>query len=100
MSHMIEYKTQGTCSTKIHFDLLDGKVHSVSFEDGCNGNLKALGILVEGMDAGELVGKLKGLCCGRKKTSCADQLAIAIAMAITMAITTVIPAAQAVKQNQ
>jgi uncharacterized protein (TIGR03905 family) len=78
---MFEYKTSGTCSSKIHFELRDGKVHSVSFEDGCDGNLKALGILVEGMDAGELVKKLKGLRCGGKKTSCADQLAAAVARA-------------------
>ena len=75
---MFEYKTNGTCSSKIHFDLRDGKVHSVSFEDGCDGNLKALGILVEGMDANDLIKKLKGLRCGEKKTSCADQLAAAV----------------------
>jgi uncharacterized protein (TIGR03905 family) len=75
---MFEYKTSGTCSTKIRFDLRDGRVRSLSFEDGCDGNLKALGILVEGMDADELVKKFKGLRCGRRKTSCADQLAKAI----------------------
>ena len=78
---MIEYRTKGTCSRKIKFDLLDGKVRSVKFEDGCEGNLSALGILVEGMDSGELVKKLKGLRCGRRKTSCADQLAKAVALA-------------------
>ena len=78
---MIEYDTNGTCSTKIHFELREGKVHSVSFEEGCRGNLKALGVLVEGMDAGELVTKLKGLQCGRRGTSCADQLATAVAQA-------------------
>jgi uncharacterized protein (TIGR03905 family) len=79
---MHEYKTKNTCSTKINFELHDGKVYSVSFEEGCDGNLKAMGILVEGMDAGELVKKLKGLRCGSKKTSCADQLANAIAAAL------------------
>ena len=79
---MYEYKTKGTCSTKINFDLRDGKLHSVSFEDGCDGNLKALGILVEGMDAGEVVNKLKGLRCGRRKSSCGDQLAVAVAQAV------------------
>ena len=79
---MIEYKTKGTCSTKIQFELRNGRVYSTAFENGCNGNLKALGILVEGMDAGELVAKLKGLRCGKKKTSCADQLAAAVAAAI------------------
>ena len=79
---MHEYKTSGTCSKKINFDLTDGKVHSVSFEDGCPGNLQGLGILVEGMDAGDVVKKLKGIQCGRKKTSCPDQLAIALEQAI------------------
>jgi uncharacterized protein (TIGR03905 family) len=79
---MHEYKTKGTCSTKINFELNDRKVYSVSFEDGCDGNLKAMGILVEGMDAGELVKKLKGLRCERKKTSCADQLATALEQAL------------------
>ena len=79
---MFEYTTKGTCSSKLRFDLRDGKIHSLSFEDGCEGNLKALGVLVEGMDAGEVVRKLKGLQCGDKKTSCADQLANAVAGAV------------------
>ncbi|MCL2043764.1 MAG: TIGR03905 family TSCPD domain-containing protein [Treponema sp.] len=83
---MIEYKTKGTCSTKIRFELRDGKVYSTAFENGCDGNLKALGLLVEGMDAGELVAKLKGLRCGKKKTSCADQLATAVAEAAAAVI--------------
>ena len=78
----IQYKTTGTCSTEINFELRDGKVHSVSFMGGCDGNLKALGILAEGMDAEELVKKLKGVRCGRKQTSCGDQLASAVAHAI------------------
>ncbi|MCL1958909.1 MAG: TIGR03905 family TSCPD domain-containing protein [Spirochaetes bacterium] len=75
---MYEYYTKGTCSKKIRFEIENGKLHSVSFEDGCNGNLKALGILVEGMDARETAQKLKGLCCGKRGTSCGDQLARAI----------------------
>jgi uncharacterized protein (TIGR03905 family) len=75
---MREFTTRGTCSTKIHFDITDNKVHSVSFEDGCNGNLKAVSILVEGMDAQELIKKLRGLQCGGRGTSCADQLARAV----------------------
>jgi uncharacterized protein (TIGR03905 family) len=82
LERFINYKTTGTCSTEINFELRDGKVHSVSFKDGCPGNLKALSILVEGMDAVELVNKLKGLRCGRKETSCGDQLAIAVAQAL------------------
>jgi len=83
---LINYKTKGTCSTEVSFKLRKGKVHSVSFKDGCNGNLKALGILAEGMNAEELVMKLKGLRCGRKKTSCGDQLASAVAQALEQAV--------------
>jgi uncharacterized protein (TIGR03905 family) len=79
---MYKFKPSGVCSSEINFGLSDGKLHSVSFVNGCDGNLKALGILAEGMDADELVKKLKGLRCGRKNTSCADQLAAAVAHAL------------------
>jgi len=77
---MYEYKTNGTCSTKINFCVEDGKLHSVKFEDGCDGNLKAIGALVEGMDASEAVKRLKGILCDKRgtSTSCGDQLARAI----------------------
>jgi uncharacterized protein (TIGR03905 family) len=75
---MYEYKTKGTCSTKIHFDITDKKVHGVSFENGCNGNLKSIATLVEGMEAEELIKKLKGIRCGARGTSCGDQLARAV----------------------
>jgi uncharacterized protein (TIGR03905 family) len=75
---MYEYITNGTCSTKISFKIENGKLYSVKFENGCNGNLKAVGILLEGMDAAQAVKKLKGLCCGKRNTSCGDQLALAV----------------------
>jgi len=75
---MYEYITQGTCSSKIKFNIEDGKLSSVCFEGGCNGNLKAIGKLVEGMDVHEVITKLKGLSCQKRGTSCADQLAKAI----------------------
>ena len=75
---MYEYKTTGTCSKKINFDVTDGKLHSVSFEGGCNGNLKAISALVEGMEASQAVKILKGINCNNKGTSCGDQLARAI----------------------
>jgi len=86
LGRFIKYKTKGTCSTEVTFELRKGKVHSVSFKDGCDGNLKALGILAEGMNAEDLVMKLKGLRCGRKKTSCSDQLASAVAQALEQAV--------------
>jgi uncharacterized protein (TIGR03905 family) len=75
---MYEFTPKGTCSSKIRFEIVDNRIRGLSFEDGCEGNLKAVGILTEGMETGELVKKLKGLQCGRRKTSCADQLAQAV----------------------
>lgn len=76
-----EYKTQGTCSTGIEFDIDGGIISNVHFTGGCNGNLKAIGRLVEGMTADEINAKLAGNICGFKKTSCADQLAKAVMQA-------------------
>ena len=77
-----EYKTKGTCSQMIFFDVEDGKVHNVQFLGGCNGNLKGIGALVEGMDVDEAISKLKGITCGNKSTSCPDQLAQALSEAL------------------
>lgn len=73
-----DYKTKGTCSSLISFDLDNDKVHNVSFIHGCNGNLKAIGKLVEGMSVNDVERILKGNICGNKGTSCADQLATAV----------------------
>ena len=72
------YKTKGTCSQMIEFEITDGKVHNVKFTGGCNGNLKGIGQLVEGMDAEEVIKRLEGTTCGFKSTSCPDQLAAAL----------------------
>lgn len=76
------YKTQGTCSQLISFELENGKIHNVSFQGGCNGNLKGISALVEGMDAKEAIAKLDGIKCGFKNTSCPDQLAQALKQAL------------------
>ncbi len=76
------YKTQGTCSQRIDFEIEDGKLHNVVFTAGCNGNLKAISKLVEGRDASEISALLKGNTCGFKSTSCADQLSRAIDKAL------------------
>ena len=73
-----EYKTWGTCSRKILFSVEDNKVKNVFFDGGCNGNGKGVAALVEGMDVQEAIGRLKGITCGMKPTSCPDQLAIAL----------------------
>ena len=71
---MYEFKTKGTCSQMIYFDLEDNKVRNVSFLGGCKG----IGKLVEGMDVDEVISKLEGTKCGMKSTSCPDQLAKAL----------------------
>lgn len=72
------YKTQQTCSSSISFDINDDIVTNVSFTGGCNGNLKAIAKLVDGMTADEIASILAGNTCGFRKTSCADQLAKAV----------------------
>ena len=76
------YRTKGTCSQLIDFDLDNGVVKNVVFTGGCNGNLKAIGKLVEGKDAAEIRDLLIGNTCGFKDTSCADQLARALGEAL------------------
>lgn len=75
---MYQYKTKGTCSQMIYFDLEDGKVKNVQFLGGCNGNLKGIGQLVEGMNVDDVIARLEGTTCGMKRTSCPDQLAKAL----------------------
>lgn len=77
-----EYKTKGTCSQRILFNIEDGKVKNVQFIGGCNGNLQGISKLVEGMDASEVIDRIKGIRCGMKPTSCPDQLANALAEAL------------------
>lgn len=72
------YTPNGVCSTRITFELVDGKVHNLEFTSGCSGNLLAIAKLVEGMEAGRVVSLLAGNKCGFKQTSCADQLTRAI----------------------
>ena len=72
------YKTKGVCAMSISFDLEDNIVKNIAFLGGCNGNLKAISKLVDGMTVEEIESKLKGNKCGFKSTSCADQLALAV----------------------
>ncbi len=79
---MYEYKTQGVCSQKINFDIVekDGQkiVSNVKFTGGCNGNTQGVARLVEGMEVHEAISRMEGIKCGFKPTSCPDQLAQAI----------------------
>ncbi len=69
------YQTQGTCSSMINFDLEDNILYNVVFTNGCDGNLKAIGKLVEGHSLDSVHQLLAGIQCGSKSTSCGDQLA-------------------------
>ena len=72
------YKTRGVCAMKIEFDLDGDIVRNIRFLGGCDGNLKAISKLVDGMTVDQIESKLRGNTCGRKPTSCADQLARAV----------------------
>ena len=73
-----EVNPRGVCARKIVFDIEDGVVRNVEFFGGCNGNLKGLGALVEGMDIDDVIARVEGIKCGMKQTSCPDQLAKAL----------------------
>lgn len=76
------YKTSGTCSQAINFDIVDGKLTSVKFIGGCSGNTQGICRLVEGMPVAEVIERLEGIKCGFKETSCPDQLAKALKQAL------------------
>lgn len=75
---MITYVTRGVCAKKITFDLEGDIIKNVEFFSGCSGNLQGVSRLIEGMPLDEAIGKLKGIKCGARDTSCPDQLARAL----------------------
>lgn len=76
-----DYLTEKTCSNMISMDLDGDRVHNIVFYGGCNGNLKTIPILLEGWTVDEIESKLSGIECGRRGTSCADQLSKAVRVA-------------------
>lgn len=78
----MRYKTSGTCSQAIDFDIVDGCVTNVKFLGGCNGNTQGIGKLVEGMKVEDVISRLDGIRCGFRDTSCPDQLAKALKQAL------------------
>jgi uncharacterized protein (TIGR03905 family) len=72
------YQTRGVCSRSIDISVEDGIIREVVYHGGCSGNTQAVAALVVGMDAEEAIGRLRGIRCGGKSTSCPDQLASAI----------------------
>ena len=82
MTVMYTYKTKDICAKEITFEMKDEKVTNVHFSGGCDGNLKAIPILIDGWAPGDIVEKCKGITCGGKSTSCADQLSKAVKEAV------------------
>ena len=78
----INYRTSGTCSREIIVQTEDNKIVSVEFVGGCSGNTQGIAALVRGMDVNEAIGRLKGIRCGFKPTSCPDQLAKALEQSV------------------
>ncbi len=74
----LKYKTRGTCSREIDITLDGDVIVDVRFISGCSGNTSGLSALVKGMKVEDVIGRLKGIKCGFKSTSCPDQLAIAL----------------------
>ena len=72
------YRTKGTCSQGIQFEIVDNKVHNVQFIGGCSGNTQGVARLIEGMDVNEAISRIDGIHCGPRPTSCPDQLAKAL----------------------
>jgi len=76
------YRTKGTCSQGIQFEIVDNKVHNVQFIGGCSGNTQGVARLIEGMDVNEAISRIDGIHCGPRPTSCPDQLAKALKEAL------------------
>ena len=84
---MIEltYRPRGVCSQLMEIEIEDGKLKGLSVMGGCDGNLKGIARLVEGMEVEEVIRRLEGVRCGRKATSCPDQLAKALRLSLEQA---------------
>ncbi|MCR5085279.1 MAG: TIGR03905 family TSCPD domain-containing protein [Succinivibrionaceae bacterium] len=75
---MHHYTTHGTCSKSIDLEISDGRIVSATFNGGCPGNTQGISRLVAGMEVERAIALLEGIRCGRKATSCPDQLAAAL----------------------
>ncbi len=74
----ITYHTKGVCAARVEFDIEEGVVKNIHFLGGCDGNHKGIAALAEGMTPDEAAKRLRGITCGRRDTSCPDQLAVAL----------------------
>ncbi|MBQ9328046.1 MAG: TIGR03905 family TSCPD domain-containing protein [Solobacterium sp.] len=72
------YQPKGTCSTEMRFELEGETIQSLEVVNGCNGNLKGIASLLKGQNVNEVIERLDGITCGRRPTSCPDQIAQAL----------------------
>lgn len=75
---MRNFRTSGVCAKEINFSIDNGVIQNVEFLGGCNGNLKGMSVLLQGMKVEDVITKLEGTTCGPRSTSCPDQLAKAL----------------------
>ncbi len=75
---MFTYVPAGVCVKRIEFEIKDGNLSRVDFEGGCPGNLEGVSRLVVGMPVADVITRLQGITCGKKATSCPDQLTLAL----------------------
>jgi uncharacterized protein (TIGR03905 family) len=71
---IVQYQPKGVCAKMMNFRIKDNRLLDAEFIGGCNGNLKGISILVQGMHINDIIPKLSGLPCGSRPTSCPDQL--------------------------
>lgn len=63
------------CSKQIDIEIKDGVIMKVVYTRGCEGNAKGIGALIKDMTVEEAIRRLDGITCGKRGTSCPDQLA-------------------------
>ncbi|MCI1785843.1 MAG: TIGR03905 family TSCPD domain-containing protein [Bacteroidales bacterium] len=73
--HITAVPSKLVCSVRIDFDIIDNKIYNLAYTRGCEGNLKAIGILLDGMETDKVIAKLHGVNCHGRGTACSDQLA-------------------------
>ncbi len=72
------YYPKGVCSSKFEFEIEDDIVKDMKITDGCPGNTMGLSVLIKGQNINDVITKIEGIRCGRKPTSCPDQVAQAL----------------------
>lgn len=76
MSKSFRYPNHGTCSRETLITLNeDHTIESIQVMGGCNGNLKGISSLLQGMKAEDAIARMEGTTCGPRPTSCPDQIA-------------------------